>query len=93
MTTLEILQKLLLDEYNVVPEALTPQATLDSLGVDSLGLLELLFSVEEKFDIKVPTERAGLVTLDDVARYIDELLAEQHPSPVPHAEQASGGGA
>ncbi len=32
----------------------TPDATLDSLGLDSLGLVESLFAIEEAFDISVP---------------------------------------
>ena len=66
MTTLEILQELLVEDYKVAPDAVVPQATLESLGVDSLGLLEMLFSVEERFGIKVATERAGLATIGDV---------------------------
>lgn len=93
MTTLEILQKLLVEDYKVAPDAAVPQATLESLGVDSLGLLEMMFSVEERFGIKVPTERAGLVTIDDVVRYIDELVAAQRSPAGSPAEQSSGGSA
>lgn len=32
----------------------TPQATLDELGIDSLGLVEAIFAIEETFDITVP---------------------------------------
>ena len=32
----------------------TPAATLASLGVDSLGLVESIFAIEETFDISVP---------------------------------------
>ena len=31
-----------------------PDATLASLGVDSLGLVEAIFAIEEAFDIAVP---------------------------------------
>jgi acyl carrier protein len=31
-----------------------PEATLDSLGIDSLGLVESIFAIEEAFDISVP---------------------------------------
>ena len=29
-------------------------STLDSLGIDSLGLVESIFAIEEAFDISVP---------------------------------------
>lgn len=32
----------------------TPDSTLDSLGIDSLGLVEAIFAIEEAFDISVP---------------------------------------
>ena len=32
----------------------TDDASLDALGLDSLGLVETLFALEERFDISVP---------------------------------------
>lgn len=31
-----------------------PEATLEDLGIDSLGLVEAVFAIEESFDIQVP---------------------------------------
>ncbi len=31
-----------------------PDSTLESLGIDSLGLVESIFAIEEAFDISVP---------------------------------------
>ena len=30
------------------------EATLDDLGIDSLGVVESIFAIEEEFDIEVP---------------------------------------
>lgn len=38
-----------LDEADV-----TPESSLESLGIDSLGLVEAIFAIEEAFDISVP---------------------------------------
>lgn len=38
----------------VPPERLTPEASPEDLGIDSLGLVEAIFALEEAFDIKVP---------------------------------------
>jgi acyl carrier protein len=35
-------------------EDVTMEATLESLGIDSLGLVESIFAIEEEFDIQVP---------------------------------------
>ncbi|MEZ5755391.1 MAG: acyl carrier protein [Paracoccaceae bacterium] len=32
----------------------TPDSTIESLGIDSLGLVEAIFAIEEAFDISVP---------------------------------------
>lgn len=36
------------------PSDVTMDATLEDLGIDSLGLVESIFSIEEAFDISVP---------------------------------------
>jgi len=36
------------------PSDVAMDATLEDLGVDSLGLVEAIFAIEEAFDIQVP---------------------------------------
>ena len=36
------------------PADVKPDSTLESLGIDSLGLVESIFAIEEAFDISVP---------------------------------------
>jgi len=36
------------------PQDLSMDSTLESLGIDSLGLVESIFAIEEAFDITVP---------------------------------------
>lgn len=79
MTTLEKLQKLLAREFGITADALVPAATLESLDIDSLRMIEILFGIEEAFGITVSAEqaeiRARVSTLGDLAAYVDELLA------------------
>lgn len=35
-------------------DAIKPETTLDDLGLDSLALVEVVFGIEEAFDISVP---------------------------------------
>ena len=35
-------------------EDVTDESTLEDLGIDSLGLVESIFAIEEAFDIQVP---------------------------------------
>ena len=41
-------------EAHRAPEELRAEMTLDDLGLDSLGLVEVIFAIEEQFDISVP---------------------------------------
>lgn len=38
----------------IEPSEVSMNATLDDLGIDSLGLVEAVFAIEETFDIQVP---------------------------------------
>ena len=82
MSTLETLQDLLMEDYALAREQLTPDAPLDSLGVDSLGVVELMFRVEERFGVQIPGDPpADMRTLGDVARFVESLVAAQPPTP------------
>lgn len=81
------LSELLTRDHQVPADQLTLDAPLESLGVDSLGTVELLWSVEESFKIQLPHDPPALVTFGDVVRYVDELVTQQqtgHP-PAPAA--------
>lgn len=77
-TTFEWLRATLAEDYTLEPAALTPEASLETLGLDSLAVAELLFAVEEKFKITVPPEPPPLKTLSDVFQFIDAQVAVQH---------------
>ncbi|MEO6366620.1 MAG: acyl carrier protein [Steroidobacteraceae bacterium] len=74
MNTIEVLQDLLMKQYGLAREQVKPDAALAALGVDSLGLIELMFEVEDRFGITLPDDQApALVTIADVVNYIDVL--------------------
>jgi acyl carrier protein len=75
-TTYEQLCAILVRDYQLQPEALALTAPLEDLGIDSLGLAELLFNVEDELRITLPPEAVDLETVGDVVRYLDELTAK-----------------
>lgn len=75
MTTLERLEKILEERYHVPPDRITLDAPIDELGLDSLGMTELLFFIEEEFEITLPYEPVSMRTVGDAVRYIDEVIA------------------
>jgi acyl carrier protein len=60
-------------------------STLDSLGIDSLGLVESIFAIEEAFDISVPFNANDptqsdfdISSVDAIVRAVEGLIAAQH---------------
>ena len=80
MTTLERLEKILEERYHVPRDRITLEAPIEALGLDSLGMTELLFFIEEEFEITLPYEPVSLRTVGDAVRYIDEVLATRPPA-------------
>ena len=80
MSTAERLGTLLQRDFGVPTAALHPGATLESLDIDSLRMIEILFCIEEEFGISVSAEpaelRARLKTFGDLARYVDTLAKD-----------------
>ena|ERR1700733_4148892 len=85
MTTLERLSRILVKNYKIDPARLTPNGQLAELGIDSLGMLELLFFIEDEFKVQLPYDPVALPTLGDAVSYIDGLLAAQHVTETPAA--------
>lgn len=78
MTTLERLQKIIVKDFGLKLEDLKANASLESLGLDSMSTIDLLFSIEDEFNIQVSREPVELKMIQDVVDYIDRLIAEQH---------------
>ncbi len=69
----EKLQEIIVDELGVEKEEVKMEATFsDDLGADSLDLFELVMSIEDTFDVKIPNEELAKVkTVKDVLDYIE----------------------
>lgn len=66
------------------PADVSPDSTLESLGIDSLGLVESIFAIEEEFDISVPFNANNptesdfdISTVSSIIDGIERLRAEQ----------------
>ena len=58
-----------------------PESTFEELKIDSLDGLQILFALEEEFNVNIPDEAAKqLRSVADIAEAIRTLLAEQ-PAP------------
>ena len=81
MTTLDTMQSILKKNLDISADLVKPETTLESLAIDSLALIEVMFEVEEEFKITVPMEPSAtqeqLKTVGDLIVYIDALIADQ----------------
>ena len=82
-TTFERLSTILVKTFNLAPERLLLDAPLAALAIDSLATVELLWMVEDEFKIKLPAQPVALLTLADVVRFIDALVANPRAQPAP----------
>ena len=77
MDTFETLRKIIVDKFDKPIEEVTPDATFESLDIDSLDTFDIIFEAEEKFGIKVPNEQVDIKTVQDVVNLLDRLRQEQ----------------
>lgn len=67
------LSELLASDLGVTRAAITPEARLqEDLGLDSLGMVELLLAMEEAFGVSIPDEEAGRIAT--VAEAVEAVL-------------------
>ena len=72
METIDVIKETLSDNLGIDADQITEDATLDSLGIDSLDMVELVCDIEEKLDIEFG-EPEGLETIGDMVSYIDGM--------------------
>ena len=72
MASIDIIKEILQEKLELDPASLPADATFESLGVDSLDLVELICEIEDRLGIDFG-DPEGLATLGDVAKYVDSL--------------------
>ncbi len=80
MSTLETIQRMMVEQFELKPEALAPDTQLETLGIDSLSVIEFMFNIEDEFKVKLPDERVEIKTVQDIANVVDRMIAEQKGS-------------
>ncbi len=72
MATIDIVKEVLSENLDIEEDKVTDDATFDSLGVDSLDMVELVCDLEEKCDIEFG-EPEGIQTVGQLVAHIDSL--------------------
>lgn len=78
-STFDAIATVLNEKFNVDAATIRPESTLESLGLDSLALMEFVFAMEDRFDVRIPEDkldpRQAGVTLEQLSGLLDEARA------------------
>lgn len=72
MATIDTVKAILQENLDIDPDQVAEESTFESLGIDSLDMVELVCELEDKCEIDFG-EPEGLVTVGDLVNYIDSL--------------------
>ena len=72
MTTIDIVKEILSENLDIDAETVTPEATFEGLGIDSLDMVELISEIEDRCEVEFG-EPEGLETIEQLCTYIDGL--------------------
>ena len=65
--------------YNAEKAAsVTPTSTFEELGIDSLDGIQIVFALENEFDVSIPDDAAKSIRgIADIVQGVEKLLAEK----------------
>ena len=71
-TAFEQVKGIIVDQLGVSPDEVRDEASFqEDLNADSLDLVELIMSMEDKFGVKIPDEDAeNILTVSDAVDYV-----------------------
>jgi acyl carrier protein len=76
--------RIIAEQAVLEPSDVNADSTLESLGIDSLGLVESIFAIEEEFDISIPfnanepeKSEFDITNVASIVAGIEKLVAEQ----------------
>ena len=72
MSKLAVLKDILAENLDIDPESVKSDSTFESLGIDSLDLLEIITELEDRLNIDFG-EPEGLQNVGDLVNYLETL--------------------
>lgn len=72
MAAIDIIKEVLSENMDIDPDTITAESTMDSLGIDSLDMVELVCEIEDRMGVDFG-DPENMVTVGDVAAYADSL--------------------
>ena len=70
--TLGVIRDILNEKLDIEPEKVTSESTFETLGIDSIDMVELVCELEDRLDIDFG-DPEGIQTVEQLVDYIDGL--------------------
>ena len=68
---LSLIRQVVSEYSDTAPELVVPEASLESLNVDSLTLAEMLFALEDRLDVSMPEPTSRPQTVADLIKLME----------------------
>ena len=61
-------------QLDLNPDDITPESTFESLGVDSLDIVEMIMDLESELGVELEMEDQKITTFGELAEFIDSKI-------------------
>ena len=62
-------------QLELTPDEITPESTFESLGIDSLDIVEMIMDLESELGIELEMEDQKISTFQELADFIESKLS------------------
>ena len=74
MATIDTVKEVLVENLDLEAEKITEEATLESLGIDSLDMVEMVMELEEELGVELNTEDKKLTTVGELVEFVESKV-------------------
>ena len=61
-------------QLDLSPDEITPESTFESLGIDSLDIVEMIMDLESELGVELEMEDQNITTFQELADFIESKL-------------------
>lgn len=81
MEAIQLIRDFLQERTQTDPALVAPEARLDTLGIDSFTLLELIFEFEEQYGVSIPNDTQTPETVQDLLDLVERFRQQAEVKP------------
>ena len=74
MDIFEKISRIIAENADINPEIISPETTINELGLDSIDLVDLVMEIEDSFGVSIPDEEfENIRTVSDITDLIENI--------------------